>query len=108
MTTKKIPQVTNEQLRDYELVLVFRPELVDETLDSTVDNVKRLITTKGGEITEVEVWGKRRLAYPINRFSEGVYVMFRCKMRPGVTRELEANLHISEEILRHLLVVSGG
>jgi len=52
----------------------------------------------------VERWGKRRLAYPIEHFMEGNYVLARFKLKPALSKELEANLRISEELLRHLLI----
>ena len=102
--SKKAIKVEDEQLRDYELVLIISPEVIGEALDTTIDNVGQFITEKGGIISEVEQWGKRRLAYPINHFEEGNYVLTRFKLKPTLSKELEANLQISEEVLRHLLV----
>jgi small subunit ribosomal protein S6 len=83
---------------------VVSPEVDDEALEAAVSNVKQFVTGRGGDIADEERWGKRRLAYPIGHFQEGNYVLTRLKMRPGWSRELEANLHISEDILRHLLI----
>jgi small subunit ribosomal protein S6 len=66
--------------------------------------VSEYINSKGGEVTQVDRWGKRKLAYPINRCREGNYVVSRFKIKPGMTAELEANLKMSETILRHMLV----
>jgi small subunit ribosomal protein S6 len=66
--------------------------------------VSQFISSKKGIVSEVDKWGKKRLAYPIKRFVEGTYVLVRFKMGPEQSKELEANLHISEEILRHLLI----
>jgi small subunit ribosomal protein S6 len=93
-----------KQLRDYELVFITSPEVNEEALEAMVGNVSQFITGKGGEITDEERWGKRRLAYPIKRFLEGNYVLTRFKMQPMWSKELEASLQISEEILRHLLI----
>ena len=105
MATKKALKVEDKRLHDYELVLVLSPELVDEVLDTTIDNVSRFITEKGGTIAEVERWGKRKLAYPIKHSLEGSYVLIRFNLSPAFTKELEANLRISEEVLRHLVKV---
>ncbi len=102
--SKKVLKVEDKQLRDYELVLIIRPEVGDEALDTTIDKVSQFIAEKGGIIAEVERWGKRRLAYPIEHFVDGNYVLSRFKLKPALSRELEANLQISEKILRHLLV----
>jgi len=97
-------KVEDKQLRDYELVFIISPEVEDGALEATVDNVSQFITGKGGIISGVERWGKRRLAYPIKHFLEGSYVLIRLKMKPGWSKELEANLQVSEEVLRHLLI----
>ena len=97
----------DKQLRDYELVFIVSPEVEDEALEATISGVSRFITDKGGVISSEERWGKRKLAYPIKRFLEGSYVLTQLKMRPGWSKELEANLKISEEVLRHLLIKVG-
>ncbi|HEY49253.1 MAG TPA: 30S ribosomal protein S6 [Dehalococcoidia bacterium] len=91
-------------MRDYELIMIISPEIDEEELLATIEKVNGFITSKGGEIIEVDQWGKRKLAYPINRFREGNYVLDRFKLTQGLTAELEASLQISEKILRHLLV----
>jgi small subunit ribosomal protein S6 len=92
-------------MREYELTVVFSPEIPDEDMANEIEKVNRLVTEKGGVLNgEVKRWGKRRLAYPIRRFKEGNYVLTRFKLRPGQTAELERNLQSSEGILRHLLV----
>ncbi len=106
MAPKKAPTVEGEQLRDYELVVIINPEVAAEKLESTIDNIGRLITGKGGVISDIERWGKRKLAYPIKHFLEGSYVLTRFKLKPAFGKELEANLEISEEVLRHLLIKS--
>ena len=100
----KALKVEDKKLYDYELVLIISPEIVNEALDTTIDNVSQLVTGKGGIISDVEQWGKRKLAYPIRHFVEGSYVLIRFKLKPTLTKEFEAKLNISEEILRHLLI----
>jgi len=77
---------------------------VDEALDALIDNISQFVTGKGGTISDIERWGKRKLAYPISRFMEGSYVLIRFKLKPALGRELKTNLQISEEVLRHLLI----
>ena len=93
-----------EQLRDYELVLIISPEIVEEKFDATINNVSQFITERGGIISEVQQWGKRKLAYPIEHFAEGSYVLMRFRLEPTLSEGLEASLRISEEIMRHLLI----
>ena len=105
---RKVVKVKDEQLRDYELTLIISPEVVAERFDTIIENLSQFITGKGGTISDVERWGKRRLAYPIKHFVEGSYVLSRFKLKPASGKELEANLRISEEILRHLLLKLSG
>ena len=97
-------KVEDEHLRDYELVLIISPEVQGEEFDTVISNISQFITGKGGIISDVEQWGKRRLAYSIKHFEEGSYVLSRFKLKPTLSKELEANLRISEEVLRHLLI----
>ncbi|MFC2041336.1 30S ribosomal protein S6 [Chloroflexota bacterium] len=104
MVVDKVSAEKDEQLRDYELVIVISPEVDEEQLETAVNNVGQFVAGKGGVASEVERWGKRKLAYPIRHFVEGNYVLTRFKMKPEFGKELEANLRISEEVLRHLLI----
>lgn len=94
-------------MRDYELIVILSPEVPDEEVPANIDKVSEFITARGGTMTEVNRWGKRKMAYPINHFREGNYVLTRFKLEPKVISELEANLKISEKVLRHLLVRLG-
>lgn len=102
--SKEALKEEDKQLRDYELVFIVSPEVTEEGLEATTGNVKQFITGKGGIVSDEERWGKQKLAYPIKRFLEGNYVLTRFKLKPVWSKELEANLKIAEEILRHLLV----
>lgn len=101
---RALKKVEEEQLLDYELALVISPEVAEEKFDATLNNLGQLITSLGGAVSEVTQWGKRKLAYPIKHFSEGNYVLVQFKLKPALSRELEAKLHISEEVIRHLLI----
>ncbi len=107
MVTEKTTVESSEDLRDYELTIIVGPEMTDETLDATIEKVTRLITGKGGALTDTQKWGKRKLAYPIKHLVEGNYVLLKCKMKPANSRELESTLRITEEVVRHLLVRVG-
>ena len=93
-----------KQLRNYELLLIVSPEVLDEELEGRVDKISQIITERGGEISATEPWGKRKLAYPIEHFTEGHYVLIKFSFETALCKELEASLRISEEILRHLLI----
>ncbi len=102
--SKKAEKVEDEQFRDYELVVVLSPDVAEDRSEAVIGKVSQLITERGGSLSTVDQWGRRKLAYPIKHFTEGDYVLARFTMTPRFTKELEANLQISEEVLRHLLV----
>jgi len=93
----------DKELRDYELVVIISPEVTDEAVDGVIGRISQFITENGGSVSTVERWGKRKLAYPIKHFLEGNYVLARFKLKPELSKELEASLEISEEVFRHLL-----
>jgi small subunit ribosomal protein S6 len=107
MASEKVVTETGNDLRDYELVLVVSPMVSEDGYDATIDKYSRFIVGKGGVVNDTQRWGKRKLAYQIKHFGEGNYVLFKFRMKPAFSRELEASLRISEEILRHLLVKMG-
>ncbi|MBI4267226.1 MAG: 30S ribosomal protein S6 [Chloroflexi bacterium] len=104
MVSEKVLTEEDKQLRDYELVMVISPAVLEEAFETVIGNVSKLITDKGGVISNIDRWGKKKLAYPIKHFGEGSYVLTRFKFKPVLGKELESNLRISEEILRFLLV----
>ena len=80
-------------------------DLLSEPLSEIdIENISQVVTGRGGTVSEVERWGKRKLAYPIEHFSEGNYVLNRFQLKPAAGKELEANLKISDVVLRHLLI----
>lgn len=91
-------------LRDYEMVVILSPEIGDDVIGESLERLSQNITTRGGEVVDVNHWGRRRLAYPIRRHLEGNYVVSQVKLDPEQVPELESNLRISEEVIRHLIV----
>ena len=91
-------------MREYELVMVISPEVPDESVPATMDRVQQFIQERGGQVTKVDPWGRRRLAYRIRRHSEGNYVVAQFSLDPKAVRALEGNLELAEDVLRHLVV----
>lgn len=91
----------------YELVVILNPELADDGVHGFIDRLKGLVSSIGGSVEETVEWGRRKLAYPIKRRTEGKYVLAKVKLQPPSTKELENSLRLSEEVLRHLLVKVG-
>ncbi len=104
MVTENAQNIEEEQLCDYELVVIISPAVEEEGFEAAIESVNRFVTGRGGVVSDVERWGKRRLAYPIKHYGEGSYVLTRFRMKPEDNRELESNLRISEDVIRHLLI----
>jgi small subunit ribosomal protein S6 len=91
-------------VRRYELMLVFGPDAPDDRIAAIIDRTTRQITADGGQIVKVAPWGRRRLAYPIDRHREGAYHIVVFEAPTTTIAELERGLLITEEVLRHLVI----
>jgi small subunit ribosomal protein S6 len=90
-------------MRRYELMLIVRPDVPDDKAQAVIDKVTRQIVAAGGQIVKVAPWGRRRLAYQIDRFREGSYHIVLFEAPGEALNELERTLEITEEVLRHLV-----
>lgn len=89
---------------EYELVVILSPELADDGVIGGIERVQQAVQSRGGEVVDVNNWGRRRLAYPIKRHLEGTYFVTQLKLDPEQVVDLENNLRISEDVIRHLIV----
>ncbi|UCF27711.1 MAG: 30S ribosomal protein S6 [Chloroflexota bacterium] len=90
-------------MRSYELMFIVHPEVDETAFNELVEKVKGWITDSGGQVDNVDLWGKRRLAYPIQKQIEGQYVLFNTQIEPTYCSELERNLGLQEPVMRYLL-----
>ena len=88
---------------NYEVMFIIDPTLEDEKKDAAVERVKSVIAAEG-EVGNVDVWGLRKLAYPIQKKNEGYYVVIGFKAEPTLPAELDRRLKISEDFMRHIIV----
>lgn len=96
-------------MRDYEVVYIFRSSLSNEDVDARLaSHHAKILSGTGSEVTAVEHWGKRQLAYPIDRHDNGYYVVAQFTAEPEVLPEFERALKLDEDLLRHLVVLSEG
>ena len=91
-------------MRRYELMLVLRPDAPDDRASAVIDRTTRQLVVGGGQIIKVAPWGRRRLAYPIERYRDGSYHILVFESPAEAIAELERGLEITEEVLRHLVV----
>ncbi len=92
-------------MRKYELICIIQPELDETAFNGIVEKVKGWIGEAGGSVDKVDVWGKRRMAYPIRKQRDGNYVLLNVTLVPKATAELERNLRFLEPVMRHMLSV---
>jgi len=91
-------------MRSYECAVIFAPGTSEENLADAVRKYSRVIAGEGGEMTAVETWGKRRLAYEIQHNTEGHYFFFKFRSSEKALTELGRQLHIDESAIRHMIV----
>jgi len=94
-------------LQQYELTVILDPGILEEDVPQAMDKLNSLIAKNGGEVVDTDHWGRRRLSYPIKRHAEGNYVMMKMEMEPDKTRDLESEMNITSDYLRHLLIKVG-
>jgi small subunit ribosomal protein S6 len=87
-------------MRHYEMMIILDPELEERTVQPSLDQFLTVIQTSGGSVDKVDLWGRRRLAYPIDKKSEGIYAVVDMTSEPDPMRELDRQLNLNEAILR--------
>lgn len=90
--------------RTYELMFIVRPDMADEDLDKLISTLETAVSTSGGTVKSVEKMGKRRLAYTVRRFHDGVYVLLTVEGSGGLIHELERRLRVTEPVIKFLTV----
>ncbi|GAA3601915.1 30S ribosomal protein S6 [Marihabitans asiaticum] len=91
-------------MRQYELMVIFDPELDERNIAPTLDKFLTVVTKDGGTVDEVDHWGRRRLAYEINKKPEGIYAVATITCEPATSKELDRQLGLNEQVLRTKLL----
>lgn len=87
-------------MRQYEVMIILDSSLDERTVAPSLDTFLNVIRKDGGSVDNVDVWGKRRLAYEINKQTEGIYAVIELKAEPDTVKELDRQLGLNESILR--------
>lgn len=95
-------------MRLYEVVYILDPALLEDAVTAKLEKFHELVTSKGGEVSAIDHWGTRQLAYPINKLSAGYYVVAQFTAAPDALPEFERLLKLDGEVMRYLMVVSEG
>ena len=90
-------------MTNYELMFIVQPTLEDSAREETINTIKGIIAASG-EITKAEVWGMKKLAYPIQKKKEGYYALVEFKANEDFPKELDRRLKISDNIIRHMII----
>jgi small subunit ribosomal protein S6 len=90
--------------RIYELMFIVRPDMTDEDLDKLISTLQSVVPASGGSVQRVDKMGKRRLAYTVRRFHEGIYVLMVVEGGGPVIQELERRLRVTEPVIKFLTV----
>jgi len=105
-TGEPSPSIDHREVKsmtNYELMFVINPTLEDEKKEALVETVKGIIEAEG-TVDNVDTWGLRKLAYPIEKLNEGYYVVVTFKANPTLPKELDRRLRNNESVMRHMIV----
>ena len=87
-------------MRRYEVMVILDPDLEERTVAPSLDQFLNVIRQGGGNVEKVDVWGRRRLSYEINKKAEGIYAVVDLQAEPAVVKELDRQLNLNEAVLR--------
>jgi small subunit ribosomal protein S6 len=90
--------------RTYELMFIVRPDMPEEDQDKLISTLEAAVTTSGGAVKNVEKMGKRRLAYTVRRFHDGLYILLTVEGGGGLVHELERRLRVTEPVIKFITV----
>ena len=91
-------------MRHYEIMVILDPSLEERTVAPSLDTYLNVIRTSGGSVEKLDVWGRRRLSFEINKKAEGIYAVIDLNAPPAVMKELDRQLNLNEAVLRTKLV----
>jgi small subunit ribosomal protein S6 len=87
-------------MRHYEMMIILDASLEERTIQPSLDQFLKVITTAGGTVDKVDIWGRRRLAYEIDKKSEGIYTVVDLVAEPDTVKELDRQLNLNEAVMR--------
>ena len=91
-------------MRKYETIFILHPSFDEEAVKANIEKFKGVIENGGGKIENVDFWGKRKLAYEINKVNEGFYTLINFESNPELPKELDRIFKISDGVIRHIIV----
>jgi small subunit ribosomal protein S6 len=101
------PKEAVTPMRPYEMMIILDPALEERTVQPSLDQFLKVVTSAGGTVDKVDVWGRRRLAYEIDKKSEGIYTVIELQAEPDTVKELDRQLNLNEAVLRTKVMRTG-
>ena len=98
------PKEVETALRAYEVMVILDPNLEERTVAPSLDNYLNVVRNDGGSVDKVDIWGRRRLAYEVDKHSEGIYAVIELQAEPATVKELDRQLSLNESVLRTKVV----
>ena len=98
------PKEVETALRAYEVMVILDPNLEERTVAPSLDTYLNVVRKDGGSVDKVDVWGRRRLAYEVDKHSEGIYAVIDLQAEPATVKELDRQLSLNESVLRTKVV----
>jgi small subunit ribosomal protein S6 len=93
-------------MRTYEVIYIVHPDLDEPSFKQINDHMQSAIKDNGGKVNKADIWGKRKLAYPIRKQRDGQYVLLHTEMEPAFCTELERQLRLQEAVMRFLIIAT--
>ena len=90
--------------RTYELMFIVRPDMPEEEQQKLISTLENVVTSSGGSVHKVDIMGKRRLAYVVRKFHDGIYVLLTVEGSGGLVHELERRLRVTEQVIKFITV----
>lgn len=103
MATKRTTAV-EAKLKRYEIIFIFQPELLESAVEKKLKEFDKFLEESGAHIEMRDNWGKRKLAYPIGKHDQGIYVAYNAKLLTSFNRELDEHFRIDKDVIRHMVV----
>ncbi|MCL2322341.1 MAG: 30S ribosomal protein S6 [Oscillospiraceae bacterium] len=91
-------------MNKYETIFILNPTLDDSAVNLNIEKFKGVIESSGGTVDNVDLWGKRKLAYEINKINEGIYVLMNFQAKPDLPQELDRQYRITDAVIRHIIL----
>ena len=92
--------MSTSALRKYEVMVILDPSLEERTIAPSLDTFLNVVKTDGGSVEKIDIWGRRRLAYEIDKHVEGIYAVIDLQAKPAAVQELDRQLNLNESVLR--------